>query len=151
MKGQRKGKLLSFDPGKQLKLLLELSTGRIMGKTQDKRLTQAYKMFQHTFDGRFAQRAAARLTEVEYRGLQYVVNGHSHFPSMTPLGHVDGKPSAYFNTGTWRTVHQIGTHMDGRPTFLPYDAMTYLVFFPTGDPLGRDYEWWTGAMVGVQH
>jgi hypothetical protein len=151
MKAQRGGKLLSFDPVKQLKLLLELSTGRIMGKTQDTRLTQAYKMFQHTFDGRFAERAASRLSEPDYGGLQYVVNGHSHFPSMTPLGHINGKPSAYFNTGTWRTVHQIGTHMGGRPTFLPYDAMTYLVFFPQGDPLGRDYEWWTGAMVGVNH
>jgi hypothetical protein len=25
--------------------------------------------------------------------------------------------------------------------------MTYLVFFPNDDRLGRDYEWWTGAMV----
>jgi hypothetical protein len=32
-------------------------------------------------------------------------------------------------------------------TFLPYDAMTYLVFFPEEDKLGREYEWWTGAMV----
>lgn len=148
MKAQRSGKLLSFDPGKQLRLLLELSTGRIMGTTQDKRLTQAYKLFQHSFDGRFAQRAALRLAQPDYRGLSYVVNGHSHFPSMTPLGHIDGKSSVYFNTGTWRTVHQIGTHAEGRPTFLAYDAMTYLVFFPSGDPLGRDYEWWTGAMVG---
>jgi UDP-2,3-diacylglucosamine pyrophosphatase LpxH len=146
MKSQRK--VLRLDPGKQLKLLLELSTGRIMGKTQDKRLTQVYKLFQHSFDGRFALRAAERLAEQKYRGLQYVVNGHSHFPSMTPLGHINGKASVYFNTGTWRTVHQIGTLMSGRPTFLAYDAMTYLVFFPDDDPLGRDYEWWTGVMIG---
>jgi UDP-2,3-diacylglucosamine pyrophosphatase LpxH len=146
MRGQRK--TLSFDPGKQLKLLLELSTGRIMGKTQDVRLTKVYKLFQHTFDGRFAERAAERIQEPKYRGLQYVVNGHSHFPSMTPLGHVGGKPAVYFNTGTWRTVHQIGTQLGGRPTFLAYDAMTYLVFFPDGDALGRDYEWWTGVSIG---
>ncbi|MCA9622619.1 MAG: hypothetical protein KC731_26545, partial [Myxococcales bacterium] len=139
---------LKLDPGKQLRLLLELSTGRIMGKTQDKRLTQAYKVFQHSFDGRFARRAADKLGKREYRGLSYVVNGHSHFPSMTPLGQIEGRPAVYFNTGTWRTVHQIGIHAEGRPTFLAYDAMTYLVFFPSGDPLGRDYEWWTGAMVG---
>jgi UDP-2,3-diacylglucosamine pyrophosphatase LpxH len=147
MKSQRR--MLKFDPGKQLKLLLELSTGRIMGKTQDKRLTHVYKLFQHKFDGRFAERAAERLAQPKYGGLQYVVNGHSHFPSMTPLGHIGGNPSVYFNTGTWRTVHQIGTHMHGRPTFLAYDAMTYLVFFPDGDALGRNYEWWTGAMVGA--
>ena len=28
-------------------------------------------------------------------------------------------------------------------------AMSYLVFFPTDDPMGRDFEWWTGAMVGA--
>lgn len=139
--------LLSFDPGKQLRLMLELSTGRIMGKTQDKRLTQLYRLFQHAFDGRFARRAAERLQEPRCRGLRYVVNGHSHFPSMQPLGHIDGRPACYFNTGTWRTVHQIGTELEGRPSFLPYDAMSYLVFFPTSDPMGRDYEWWTGAMV----
>jgi UDP-2,3-diacylglucosamine pyrophosphatase LpxH len=146
MRGQSRT-LLSFDPGKQLRLLLELSTGRIMGRAQDKRLTQLYKLFQHAFDGRFAHRAAERLSEPRHRGLRYVVNGHSHFPSMQPLGNIAGRPACYFNTGTWRTVHQIGTELDGRPAFLPYDAMSYLVFFPTGDSLGRDYEWWTGAMV----
>jgi hypothetical protein len=25
--------------------------------------------------------------------------------------------------------------------------MSYLVFFPDGAALKRDYEWWTGAMV----
>jgi hypothetical protein len=25
--------------------------------------------------------------------------------------------------------------------------MTYLVFFPDGDKLGRDFEWWTGTLV----
>ncbi len=76
------------------------------------------------------------------------MNGHSHFPSMTPLGHVDAGEAVYFNSGTWRTVHQIGTHTSGRPTFLPYDAMSYIVFFGDDDPLGREFEWWTGAMVG---
>jgi hypothetical protein len=81
------------------------------------------------------------------RGLRYVVNGHSHFPTMHPLGRIGGDAAVYFNTGTWRSVHQIGHDLTGRPSFLPYDAMTYLVFFPNDDKLGRDYEWWTGAMV----
>ena len=25
--------------------------------------------------------------------------------------------------------------------------MSYLVFFPTDDPMRRDFEWWTGALV----
>jgi hypothetical protein len=35
----------------------------------------------------------------------------------------------------------------GRPSLLPYDAMSYLVFFPDGDAMNRDFEWWTGALA----
>jgi len=138
---------LGFDPGKKLRLMLELSTKRMIIKGQDQRLTKLYKYLQHGFDGRMAERAVAELRSPDHRGLRYVVNGHSHFASMVPLGRIEGAPAAYFNTGTWRTVHQIGNAMGGRPSFLPFDAMCYLVFFPDGDPMGRDYEWWTGAMV----
>ena len=131
--------------GGQLKLLLQLSTGRIMRRTKDHRLTQLYRFFQHLLDGRFARRAAERLQAAGDGRLRYAVNGHSHFASMVPLGQVGGRPACYFNTGTWRTVHQLGQGPDGRAAFLPYGAMTYLAFFPDGDRLGRDFEWWTGA------
>jgi UDP-2,3-diacylglucosamine pyrophosphatase LpxH len=145
MRGQHK--TLGLDSGKKLRLLLELSTRKLVAKGSDRRLTEAYKVMQHAFDGKMARHAA---TEIEKRpGMRYVVNGHSHFATMSPLGNVAGRPAVYFNTGTWRTVHQIGHDVGGRPTFLPYDAMSYLVFFPTGDPLGRDFEWWTGAMVST--
>ncbi|MEM9188320.1 MAG: hypothetical protein AAGF12_04050 [Myxococcota bacterium] len=144
MREHRKGRF-SLDTGKKLRLLLELSTKRVVAKGSDKRLTELYKFLQHGFDGKMAAFGAAQLAE--RRGLRYVVNGHSHFSSMVPLGNVHGKPAVYFNTGTWRSVHQIGHGIGGRPTFLPYDAMSYLVFFPDGDALGRDYEWWTGAMI----
>lgn len=135
-----------FDTGKKLRLLLELSTKKLMAHTHDRRLTQLYKYFQHSFDGRMARHAAARIDRTDGR-IRYVVNGHSHFSSMVPLGSIDGNPAVYFNTGTWRTVHQIGHGLGGRPSFLPYDAMSYLVFFPETDELGRDFEWWTGASV----
>lgn len=138
-------KTLALDLGKKLRLLLELSRNKVIAHGSDERMTQVYRFLQHGFDGKMAQVAA---TELARRGgLRYVVNGHSHFPSMQPLGRVDGRPAVYFNTGTWRAVHQIGHDLGGRPSFLPYDAMSYLVFFPTGDKLGREYEWWTGAMV----
>lgn len=135
-----------FDLGKKLRLLLEVSRSRIMAGAHDERLTQLYRMVQQAFDGKMATLAAEELGR--RRGLRFVVNGHSHFASMQPLGRVEGKPAVYFNTGTWRTVHQIGHDLGGRPAFVPYDAMSYLVFFPDGDGLGRDYEWWTGALVG---
>ena len=146
---RREHRAFGLDTGKKLRLLLELSTKRVIAKGSDQRLTKIYKMIQHSFDGRMAKRAGVELSRDEdYR---FVVNGHSHFASMVPLGRVSGKPAAYFNTGTWRTVHQIGNELGGRPSFLPYDAMSYLVFFPDGDPMGRDYEWWTGAMVSAHH
>ncbi len=141
-------KRLGFDTGQKLKLLLELSTKRVVARGSDQRLTKLYSMLQHGFDGKMAQHGIEALRA--RRGLRFVVNGHSHFASMLPLGNLDGRPAVYFNTGTWRTVHQIGNLAGGRPSFLPFDAMSYLVFFPSGDPLGRDFEWWTGAMVAAQ-
>lgn len=141
-------KRLGFDTGTKLRLLLELSTGKVMAHAHDQRLTKVYKVIQHAFDGKMSLRAGEEL--LRRQGLSYVVNGHSHFASMVPLGNVGGRPAAYFNTGTWRTLHQIGYDIGGRPSFLPFDAMSYLVFFPTGDPMGRDYEWWTGAMVATR-
>jgi len=138
-------KTFSLDLGKKLRLLLELSRNRVMAHGSDERLTQLYRFFQHSFDGKMSQVAATELGR--RRGLRYVVNGHSHFPSLQPLGRLEGRPAVYFNTGTWRAVHQIGHDLGGRPSFLPYDAMSYLVFFPTDDKLARDFEWWTGAMV----
>lgn len=138
-------KTFSLDLGKKLRLLLELSRNKLMAHGSDERLTQLYRFFQQSFDGKMSMVAAAELAK--RRGYRYVVNGHSHFPSMQPLGKIEGKPAVYFNTGTWRAVHQIGHDLGGRPSFLAYDAMTYVVFFPDGDKLGRDYEWWTGAMV----
>jgi UDP-2,3-diacylglucosamine pyrophosphatase LpxH len=140
-----RAKRFSLDLGKKLRLLLELSRTGVIAHGSDGRLTQLYRFFQHGFDGKLAELAAKELAR--RRGFRYVVSGHSHFASMQPLGHIDGAPAVYFNTGTWRAVHQIGHDLGGRPSFLPYDAMTYLVFFPERDPLGRDYEWWTGAMV----
>jgi UDP-2,3-diacylglucosamine pyrophosphatase LpxH len=145
MKSQHR--MFGLDTGTKLKLLLELSTGKVMAHTHDQRLTKLYKLFQQAFDGKMAVRGAEELVKRKSKTLRYVVNGHSHFSSMVPLGSIEGKSAVYFNTGTWRTLHQIGHDLGGRPSFLALDAMSYLVFFPTGDPLGRDYEWWTGAMV----
>jgi len=116
-----------------------------MARAHDEKMTRLYRLLQLAFDGKMSTHGAGAL--VERTGLRYVVNGHSHFASMRPLGSLAGRPAVYFNTGTWRTVHQIGHDVGGRPSFLPYDAMSYLVFFPEGDPMGRDFEWWTGALV----
>lgn len=131
----------------KLRLLLQLSTSRLMRKTSDQRLVQLYVHLQQFFDGRFARHGAESLQLPANKGLRHVVNGHSHYASMVALGNLDGKPATYFNTGSWRTVHQMGRLIGGRPAFLKYEAMSYLVFFPPDDPLRRQFEWWTGALA----
>ncbi len=140
-----------FNPARQLHTLLQLSTGRIMRRTGDHRLARLFTHLQTFFDGRFAQHGADLLSEDRYKGLRYVVNGHSHFASMVPLGLLDGRPACYFNTGSWRTVHQMGRLLPGRPAFLKYEAMSYVVFFPDPDAMGRDFEWWNGVLVPVTY
>jgi UDP-2,3-diacylglucosamine pyrophosphatase LpxH len=134
---------LKLDFAQRVKLLLALSA---KAKPRDEpRLTQAYYLLMKILDARFARTAVKALEAKEHRGLRFVVNGHTHFAAMTPLGMVNGQPAAYFNTGTWRQLHHLGNVARGRPAFLAYDAAAYLVFFDEDDPLGRTFEWWQGA------
>jgi UDP-2,3-diacylglucosamine pyrophosphatase LpxH len=134
---------LKLDFAQRVKLLLALSA---KAKPRDEpRLTQAYYLLMKILDARFARAAVKALEAKEHRGLRFVVNGHTHFAGMTPLGLVNGQPAAYFNTGTWRQLHHLGNVARGRPAFLAYDAAAYLVFFDEDDPLGRTFEWWQGA------
>jgi len=131
----------SWDLAGKMKALLALSAKGL--RLQDARFAEAYKVLFGLFDTKFAEQAYAELARRD--GLQFVVNGHTHFAGMRPLGLVDGRPSCYFNTGTWRTVHQMGRVAGAEEAFLAYDAMSYLVFFDAADPLGRTFEWWQGV------
>jgi UDP-2,3-diacylglucosamine pyrophosphatase LpxH len=132
-----------LDFAQRVRLLLAISA---RAKPRDEpRLTTLYYLLMRIVDSRFALSAVKRLEEPEHRGLQYVVNGHTHFAGMRPLGLVNGKPACYFNTGTWRTLHQLGTVARGRPAFMAYDAAAYLVFYGEGDRLDRRFEFWQGA------
>jgi hypothetical protein len=134
---------LKLDFAQRVKLLLALSAHA--PPRDEPRLTQLYYLLMRLLDARFARTAVKALEQREHHGLRFVVNGHTHFAAMTPLGLVNGKPGCYFNTGTWRQLRQLGNVRRGRPAFLAYDAAAYLVFFDRGDPLGRTFEWWQGA------
>ena len=129
----------------KVKLLLALSTRRRSG--DDSKLSALSELVFRLMDVKFAKAGLKTLERSENRGLRYVVNGHTHFAGMRPLGMLGGKPGCYFNVGTWRPLHQLGSLSPGKPAFLASDAMAYLVFFPKGDPLHRQLEWWQGAAV----
>lgn len=134
---------LKLDFAQRVRLLLALSA---RARPRDEpRLSQLYYLGMKLLDVRFARAALKTLEQRPNRGLRFVVNGHTHFAGMTPLGLVNGKPGCYFNTGTWRQLRQLGTVARGRPAFLAYDAAAYLVFFDRDDPLERTFEWWQGA------
>jgi UDP-2,3-diacylglucosamine pyrophosphatase LpxH len=134
---------LKLDFAQRVKLLLAASA---RAKQRDEpRLTQLYYVVMKLLDARFARSAIRALEQREHRDLRFVVNGHTHFAAMTPLGLVNGQPACYFNTGTWRQLRQLGNVARGRPAFLAYDAASYLVFFDRTDPLERTFEWWQGA------
>lgn len=134
---------LKLDFAQRVKLLLALSA---RARPRDEpRLAQLYYAAMRLIDVRFARAAVKALERREHRGLRFVVNGHTHFAAMTPLGLVNGQPGCYFNTGTWRQLRQLGAVVRGRPAFLDYDAAAFLVFYGPGDPLGRTFEWWQGA------
>ncbi len=134
---------LKFDFAQRVKLFLALSA---RARPRDEpRLTQLYYVLMKLLDVRFARTALKALEQKEHRGLRFVVNGHTHFAGMTPLGLVNGKPGCYFNTGTWRQLRHLGNIARGKPAYLAYDAASYLVFFDKSDPLERTFEWWQGA------
>jgi UDP-2,3-diacylglucosamine pyrophosphatase LpxH len=134
---------LKLDFAQRVKILLAASA---RAKPRDEpRLTQLYYVVMKLLDARFAKTALKALEQREHRGLRFVVNGHTHFAAMTPLGLVHGKPACYFNTGTWRQLRHLGNVARGRPAFLAYDAASYLVIFDRDDPLDRTFEWWQGA------
>jgi UDP-2,3-diacylglucosamine pyrophosphatase LpxH len=134
---------LKFDFAQRVKLLLAASARAT--PRDEPRLTKLYYLLMKLLDDRFARTALKALEQREHRGLRFVVNGHTHFAAMTPLGLVNGKPACYFNTGTWRQLRHLGNVARGKPAFLAYDAAAYLVFFDRDDPLERTFEWWQGA------
>lgn len=134
---------LKLDFAQRVRLLLAASARA--RQRDDPRLTQLYYVVMKLIDARLARTALRALEQGDHRGLRFVVNGHTHFAGMTPLGLVHGKPACYFNTGTWRQLRQLGNVARGKPAFLAYDAAAYLMFFDPGDPLQRTFEWWQGA------
>jgi UDP-2,3-diacylglucosamine pyrophosphatase LpxH len=136
-------KAFHFDFAQKMKVLLALSAKT--GIKEQSRFTAARDVLFRLLDTKFSTTAAKKLEQKQHKHLRYVVNGHTHFANMTPLGTINGEKACYFNLGTWRTVHQLG-HLGG-PSFLPFDAMGYLAFFAKDDPLGRELEWWQGAVL----
>lgn len=80
----------------------------------------------------------------------FVAYGHTHHAETVSL---DLMPSAegvreqiYFNTGTWRRVHQRCIREPGALEFTSFHVMSYVIFYRNGERAGRRYETWSGQL-----
>lgn len=82
---------------------------------------------------------------------QYIVYGHSHHHEVVPLDYVRttaGMSSQmYLNAGTWHTYYDLAIHKPKEQKFIPYQVLSYLVFYREDEHQGRRYETWSSAFA----
>jgi UDP-2,3-diacylglucosamine pyrophosphatase LpxH len=82
---------------------------------------------------------------------RYIAYGHTHHHEIVPLD-VDAMPpytgsQIYFNSGTWHSYHALAINNPTEQKFVPYQALTYLIFYKDGEREGRHFEAWSGTYV----
>jgi len=81
---------------------------------------------------------------------RFIVHGHTHHHQLLPLDSAvkGGKrvDQLYFNSGTWRRIHEIAQYKTSEEEFIGYHEMTYIAFFKEGERKGRPFEIWTGHL-----
>ena len=80
---------------------------------------------------------------------RYIVYGHTHHYEIVPLDE-DLKPphsdsQVYFNSGTWHSYYALAIKNPMEQKFVPYQALTYLMFYTDDERDGRRFETWSGA------
>jgi UDP-2,3-diacylglucosamine pyrophosphatase LpxH len=92
------------------------------------------------------------LAEQDFRNrrARHIVYGHTHHAEVLPLdaSYAEGYVlhQMYFNSGTWRRVHQ-QTRFDPREReFIAADTLTFLAFYRDDEREGRPYETWSGTL-----
>jgi hypothetical protein len=93
---------------------------------------------------------AAQEDAFRSREVRYIVYGHTHRFSMTPLRSTlkDGMPfnQLYLNAGTWLPVHETCDAEANKKGFIFYKQMGYLGIFKDDERRGKSYEAWNGTL-----
>lgn len=79
--------------------------------------------------------------------VDFIVYGHTHHAEQVPLR--DGGPQQeqrYFNTGTWRRLHERTHESIRRPRFVSAHVMNVLVFYRRDERNGHRFENWAGLL-----
>ena len=81
---------------------------------------------------------------------EFVVYGHTHHHQVVPLDQVSVPggilQKTYFNTGTWRRVHEKTAFDEENQEFLSRDVMTFIAFYLKEERGNRRFEVWNGAL-----
>lgn len=81
---------------------------------------------------------------------EFIVYGHTHHHQVVPLDQVPVPggilQKTYFNTGTWRRVHENTTFDEENQEFLSRDVMTFIAFYLKEERGNRRFEVWNGAL-----
>ncbi|MCA9994681.1 MAG: hypothetical protein KDE56_02970 [Anaerolineales bacterium] len=88
---------------------------------------------------------------------RFIIYGHTHEFEQKSIGTIkshDGDEDVqqvYFNTGTWRPLHQHVSDNDIENSFYHYHVMSYVAFFKSygedAERKGRPFETWSGTLA----
>ena len=82
---------------------------------------------------------------------RYIVYGHTHHHEVIPID-IESKPPAtayqiYLNSGTWHSYYTLTAKDPKEQKFVPYQMLTYLIFYQDDQRGGRRVEAWSGTYV----
>lgn len=135
-----------WDKVDTLEVALRLSSGlslRLLSALSDRldKLTHGESLAQHALREESLLRGEA----------DFVAYGHTHAPETVALDLVPTnagvREQMYFNTGTWRRVHQRAIRQPQALEFASFHVMTFVLFYVDGERGGRRYETWTGQLA----
>ena len=82
---------------------------------------------------------------------EFVVYGHTHQHKVQPLDVVllEKKPALrqiYFNSGTWRVLHEHTARDKENQEFISRHVMTFVAFYAKSERKRRRFEVWSGTL-----
>ena len=82
----------------------------------------------------------------------YIVYGHTHRHEIVPLDIIANndddcahKDQLYINSGTWHTYYDLALHKPTSKRFIPYQTISYLIFYRDNQHNGQRFETWQGT------
>ena len=82
---------------------------------------------------------------------RYIVYGHTHHHEIIALDSLGEPPNVenqiYFNSGTWHSYYALAMQNPHEQKFVPYQTMTYLVFYQEQERGERNFEAWSGTFA----